>query len=1275
MHFNFIRGPKAERVRFFQSSIPYLNSNAVALRKSGNARKWSQEEPHPSNHRILTLANGHYGIYFTIFNHELRREERSGMVENTNPLIVLVVPSSPLPLFMPDFFISRANQDIHNDITELKSVSQYLLSTTSLLNPRRYLGQFLMSKRGFRTSARILDRDNSKQPPEPQHLPVNEVEEPNATEHILKVEELPETAQEPVEEPFESSFKRSQENKIVSTFAAHTSPDDLNIIYPLYQSLKRNGIVLSSIYEYNIVLKSIAMRSLDSEHTLEATESRLTCLLTVYQDILAACSQNPECKPNYETFNIVLDGIFDGAVRSIRSDSSISIANDYYQTAMRKSEEFCQVGIKLFMSVKDQNELDLKSILPNLIATLNMHPNLLHKKLISDLIDICKICTADGSYYVGLFQLSKYLKCLNVLESNAKVYEYITSIFEQYKAQAQIEPCLVQVEYEVYSALIQSLVYNGNLSMATKFLDDILVDFKESMSSISDKLLNNHKLNVSELISTYLQALMASGKREDLNKSYNMLQKFLEVPYIPELSVQFYNDIINRFINEYTLSEINRSQGVDVASSQRILYTKIWELYDRVAIRKDFQNVLVENNGLPDFGLNINCREFLLSLSLDLGDHSQVTRLLKEIMLKNHTIKDWNVSKKLCLYFYNGISAYGNTYYFDLLWNFVEQQTSNYFRNSKVLNSFLSEHVSFLLFENSENFNRILDSHMVYNAFSKFSLRDDNIYGVMSIATFLMHQYPSEALSAQAFKLMQFEACLINEFEDSENHYLQLSPELVQLKRALAELFAFLYSSTPNMRFSCDISDACRALELDLITDGLSMENVVEKDFKRDLSALFTVNRSVAVTEFLETFKLGCSFNELTWNSVINMNFVYDVLEREKYFSISEFVQRIVDLNLGVNAEVDIFSNLIRLNSERTNIEILKFLIKDHIDLLSTEEVMSSLVDFSNVSENKYFLDLLVNNLEIVLSRNSNSSWLSKLFSKLNNSGHAEKISILMELNKQKLVFGLDLTNPNEEELLRVELMALLALGKSDEINQIFKYYFDGKEGNTLLLKSDKLLECLLNHYIAMGAYEDVVTKFGPLQERSSGIKQLIQFAQLMCGLNKTENHSKINNYADSNTVGLAILNERDVFLMRDIFQKNQLLISDKEQFFNFLIMCLSKASLLSGELHSSQINNRFESIIKLCKVMRLNEISVPSLINIIKLLALTNAKGLLSILVNKFVNGNKLSPFVNIYFLQVKIESPQEASLLLNAFKSALLEVGDDVNAEMIAEYEVGLA
>lgn len=1158
---------------------------------------------------------------------------------------------------MPEFFISKANQDIHNDICELKSVTRDLLSATSLFNPKRALR--LLAARAFSTSARIHEEKD------PDHRQ-NVAEDADMTQAVPKIEELPDSE---IEVPFEDSFGKSQVNRIVSIFATHSTPNDLDIIFPMYQSLKRNDIVLPSIHEYNIVLKSIVMRHLNSDSSPESTESRLTCLLTVYQDVLAACARNAECKPNNETFDIVLAEIFKDAVLVDHG-----VIDTDAQVAFAKSEEFSQVGLKLFMSVKHPEDLALDQILPNLVTAVNMHPNLIQKDVIVRILDVHDIQSTVGQYYVGLISMASHFQQLDVMNSSEDVYNFISSVFDKFKRLAATHPSLVDSEYAVYSALVRSLISNGNLPIASKFLDEILLDYKRSVPTLEDLLLAELKIHISDLISDYILAIMASGKPDDLNIAYNLLEKFKQVLYIPDLTVQVYNEMINRFINQYTLCEIEKVNGNEgMAKTQEIIYKKIWELYNRAAIRKDFQA-----GPLMDLtyqvGLRVNCRDFLLSLSLDLSDHAQITRLLKEILLKNHKIADWNVSKKLCLYLYNGVAAYGNNYYADLLWNVVELQATHYYSSSKTLNNFLSEHVSFLLFETPQNFNRVLDSYAVYNAFSGFTLLEDNIYGIMSVATYLMVIGQQSLSAAQSFKLMQMQSLLINQFEDPEHHYLQLSPELIQFRKALSHLFSELYTAAPcDMRTSNDISNACHVLGLDLKAEAKNYGDLDERDFQKDLSALFSVNYPAAVTAFVENFKRGHHFNQMTWSAIINQDFALEVLENDSIIRVSDFVSRLLALNLSSEDEDSLITDLICLNNEKINVEVLKHIIKGDKDIL--DDVMKAIADFVSISSNRYFVTILTDNMDNILARNSHKFWLTMVFNKLNESGQSDKVVAVLNTAKDKLIYGLDVALPVDEEYLHVVLIALLNLGEKSQTNDIFKHYFDGPNGNKALLKSDILLECLINHYIANGASKDVLKKFGFLQGRSSTINQLLQFAQFMSGLSGEQHESRSLRHDHYNSVGLAVLNENNLLGMKEIFETNKSLVANKDQFFNFLVSILTKAGSLSGSRYNTQICNRFESVVKLCKVMLLREISVDSLISIVRLLALVKATELLNVLLNKFVHGSTLSPYVNFYFLQVDVLKARDASRLLAAFKTALAEVGDEMNAEMISDYEAQLA
>lgn len=1264
MVFKFVC-PK-EKVQFFQSSFPYLNNNSLSYYNRGRTRKWTLDEPHPSSQRILSIANGHYGIYFTIFNQELRREEPSP--PQRNHLIVMLVPPLSQFSFMPDFFISRANQEIHNNISELKNLSRELLSMLALVKPKKGLKVLCQKRHLSRKAAEISPEpiekiEISAEPLEkiaPQKLTgATNVEH---AQQILNQDELAESTGNNCElsQPFEESFQKSQVAQIVHVFNTHSDPSELNIVYPLYQSLKRNGIPLPSIETYNMVLQSILLRSLDNDSTLESIESRLTCLLTVYLDILSVCP-SVNFKPNYNTYNLVLQGILQGCVDTINlgyveADSFV------------KSQEFCQVGANLFVTL-ESSKLDLNAILPNFVTALNVHPNLLTKELAQKLVE--PIASESGLYYVGIIGLSKYFRSLNIL-SKEETFDFVSSVYAQYKSSTANFRELLEYEYDVYATLIQAMVLNENLPMATKFLDNVLIEFKQALSGVKNVSLL--KQNISSLISVYLEANMEMGS-EGLARAYTLLQKFKSVSYIPEPTVQLYSEMIKGFINHYSLLEIEKASRPDkletISLKQVTIYNTMWELYENAAIRKDFQSGPSFSPKAVAYTKKINCRDFLMSISIDLNDHSKVFRLLKEIMLKNHVIDDWNVSKKLCHYLHNGIVANDNGYYRDLLWNVIEQQSSHY--ESRSLHTFLSEHVQFLSLNLSPvTLHRIVNSMMVNNAFSKFLLKEDNIYGLMSVSGFLMRFSSENQLSAlDLFKVLQFQSFLINEFEDTENHYLQLSEELVQFREHLSNSFASLYALAPRgFHITSDIKEACRSLNLEFLDESIAQ--VSESDFQLDLSLQLSINYVIGTSRFLEAFKLGHTFNELTWKLIINRNFVMDTLENDSVVRISDFVGRLLDLGLGKDVETRLLTSLISMNNEKVNIELLKHCLK-HENVLADESMLVQFMDFAAVSQNRYFLKLFTDNFDSILALNNSKLWIGMFFSKLISVGKLQEVYAIVQSDYRQFVENLDIRSTAGQEYLNVVLLSLLNLKKDVEIDAIFKHFFSGADANEILVPSDNLLSSLINYHILTGSYESVVQKFESVESRSLELKQLIGFAEFMSSLEgKGFAHRKSRSKnEDVNTVALALLSESDLGGMRDVYDLKSLFVKSKQRLFDSMVVSLTKASTLSDGSYVEALNKKFESSIKFCKYMGLKYLSVLNLIHIIRFLAITKSRETLNVLFNKFVNGTSLAPIVNFYFLQVEISDPNDSSRLLKEFKRALVEVEDELNLAVVSEYE----
>lgn len=1249
--FHFGRCPRRERVKFFQSSPSYLNYTAVSRFRKGRARRWSSDEPHPSSQRILTLASGHYGIYFTIFNKELHREDKGPGRYDANT-IVLVFPKGDVLAIFPEFFISKAKQETQNNINEIQSVSRDLLSTWSLVKPRHVLQHFCAS-RHFSTSARDYKEY---------------VEEP-------KIEELPQEKLEDTEESFESSFSRHQIDLIVSAYNNHQVPADLDVIMPLYQSLKRNSLALPSIAEYNIVLLSIANRQLSSEMDVVSIESKLTTLLTVYQDILHECYKNPRCKPNTETFEIVLSTVFEGASNTVKLGSAHNICKEVYQAALIKSQEFCQVGINLYMSLQSKDDIDADIFFKDMLTCVELYPQLLTQQLVQHLIKTSDVSFNDGEVYAGLLRVSKHFGEITGM-SKEEHYKYVSAVFDQFKELAAAEPEIGSAEYQVYSALLESLVPMGNLPVATRFLDQVLSDYKELLELTPEKSGSSQMQNISSLVSKYIETIMASGKPEDLNVAYNLLQSFKKVTFIPELTVGVYNEMINLFINRYSAQEmekINSSDKDTISAAQVVTYNKVWELYNHCAIRKDFHSSLVELSKVTWHGKKVNCKDLLLSLSLDLGDHANVARLVKEILLKDHLIGDWNISRKLFQYLYNGAVAYESSYYVDLAWNVFNQQATHYQSNSKDLNSYVSETIGYLLISSEPSFSKTLNSTVLFNAFAGFALADDNIYGLMLVSLFLAAQCQERTMSStELFKVLHYQACLINKFEDPENHYLQLSDSLLEFKHSLVQSFASLIAmSPPEFCLSEEMQQTCDSLGvLSLLSGDAKLSNNV---YYLDLTSLLTANYTTGVSEFLEYFKLGYNFNSATWSLVLNRNFVIDFLENERLISTSALTAKLLEADPEIVNPTDSICRLVALGNDKVLLRLLNYLIANKNDaVLQQNAVLGAFVNQLNRSDNKQlhstFFSYVMENVNLQGSK----EWLTKYLLNLNARGCSQSCMDLLEKDFDNVVSNLDLGRKSDSEFLYAVLNVV-----SDQKNRklgtlIIRRFFAGVEGNKALLKSERLLEAVLNFYIAIGSHDVVLKKFSALQSRSPQLQHSIYFAQLISSLSGGSDRYQSSSHMESSEVlALALLKEDSLLNMDSLFGQHKSLVNNKEDFFQSMVAYLTKAASLTSTLHDKRVLEKFESLVKLCKPLHIKKISVDTLITIVRFLATVKSKDLLNIIFNKFMNNNRISHTFNFYFLQVEVENSRNATRLLEEFKRALTEANDEVNLHMLHEYE----
>lgn len=1244
---------------FFQSLVPYLQNSLLSLSIVQVLGQWFQDEPHPSSRRFLT---GHYGIYFGLFSQELRKEEKRPRNHDQAGFLV-VYRAESVPYTAPEFFISQANQKIHLDIQTLRSVTQDLLSTLAVVKPKRSLKQLYQSRSFSTTTCRRRERIDKpiyvsdriqevKAPVEQDHLPSAQV--PAVEQEQLNFETE--------DENFEKSFLTSQIERIESIFHNHTEVSELNTIYPIYQSLQRNDIDLPSTEAYNMVLKSICFRLLDNEGTLESIECKLTSLLTVYQDLLSAHVRNEKLMPNSETYNTIIPSIFQGAIQTVQLSSDPTVTSHKAGIAYNKAVDYAQVGLDLFLSIKNKGELDIERVITPLLTCLLTFPHLVTSKLATTVMSFSST-KADGfEFYEKLISLSKSFTKKETLGLEKKdLYALVSSVYSVYKEQVRMNPLLGRGEFKIYSAMIETLLASGNVPVATKFLDSILSDFKEQL--LIGK--SAHVKDISALLLTYLESLMGTGRPEDLLRSFSLLEKFRAVSYLPEPSVSVYNNMINKFINLYTQQEFEKTQGrKDIATKQVEVYNSIWHLYNYATIRKDFQNF----SNTSSLTKIVSCRDSLLSLSLDLGDHSNVARLIKEVLMKDHIIADWNVSKKLCQYLYNGVIAHGNAYYQNLLWSVVEQQARHFKEDSAELNAFLSEHISFLLINSPQTFTFVVNLMMIFEAFNKFKLLTDNAFGLMSVSAYLIAESQRRQLSSvETIKVLQYQACLINEFEDPDNHYTEICPELQELKIQSSRAFVDLFSSLQaGSKLTSDILQACSMLGLD--SNSNETGHIKASNFEIDLSAQLNVNKEAGMDAFFTYFQQGYSFTTETWATLMTQNFAMDVLEKENLFTVAEFVNR---LCLNKDAEVHMRS-LISLYNDKVTIKTVQALLKsDMPEILGSFPVLEAISRHASLTDNKYFLNILAQNCGYLFSLNNQLSWVIELFNKFNRAGMSSVVCEFADSHNTEIL-ALDISNESSAALVSAITDAYLNTNQTERASTMFKSIFSGVERNKLLLKSDKLLGCLLNYYIASGAYNTVLKKFGVMKGRSGELDRLIQFSEFLNSLegNPTPQSAPARVRTEEG-LALTLLAECNLMKMKLIFESNAHLVSNKSDFFDLLVTTLTKAASLVGASHYERVLSRFEAVVKLCKVFNLKELTAKNLMKIIRFLSATKAGALLNIMFNKFIINNTIVPTFNFYFLKVTVSSSHETGQIILEFGSALRLVGDVFNLRTIEAFE----
>lgn len=1223
----------ASKPQFFESSYPYLrNYNAlVNFEAFFQKTAFGNGGPHPSNtsDQFFGIDHGHYGLYYTMFNNDgdkrkkypINYEHRDESQQHSGQKHDDLLTSDQ----WETFFILKVARETFDNVKSLHLISKKFLSPTQLpvkpfqvICPRRYF------------SAQANPQRSEQKP--------------------VIVEPAVETETEPVVvvDSFVSDLLNSQASQILALYQAN----QLNSIFPIYQSLKRNDISLPSVELYNIVLQSINDRPCDNMATsISQIESKLTNLLTVYQDLITLSS----LKPTMETYNIVLDGLFSGCKESINIVSDPLTPQHVSSEALMRSKEFLKIATDLFQCIQHPNQAFQDSTMVNMVSCLCIHPDLITFDLFEK---IRSNAVHHPIYYISLISSIPFLN-----QSKEDAYKMIEEEFTNYKTsfeQAKHGADLpAAAEFPVYSSVVQSLIKTGNLPHATKFVDDILNDYKhlvikEDFSAQEDLNTFTKKYDISLLVSTYIKTL----SEVDLPKSLEVLQMFNKVPFVPEFSIEVYNSLINKLILEFR------------QTSDSATYSLIWKLHSYIAIRKDYHTSEVINDyEFPLRSLDIpNAREGLLSVSIDIGDHERVFLIIKELLLKNHMIKDFNIFRKLLSYLHNG-SYYEphkiNKYYFELMWNIIESQSSHY---SNQLNYYLSGVVQFIttkVANDNTSIKMLLNSPFIKNTFMKFRLESDNIYGVMNVTRDIMLTNLDDDV-AQLYRSIQLQSYILNELEETESYYLELSEEILQFKKSLREIFASLVlQNYQRIGFGNDIIETCKSINFE-IPEALNTMEVFSTESMVNLSFQLNVNYSTGLDKFIDSFKQGFTFNYDTWKIILNSQFATEVLQCNEKIKIETLIDRIYQLSLDKQQLNELLIQLISLNNERVNIQFLKMMIEGE---RIADDPLIKLFQFWKLTENVYFRNLIQENFEETLlqgCKNKNrviDEYLKGL------TAHNEFQTVVDFFKERSLTLNTE--KSIDLSIIESVLNSFIELHDLKSFDKVFRQYFSASKQTS----SQVVMSLLIKYCTYKGLYNIVLNKFASKFTKASETRELIYFNQFMKSLNEETTIKSVGGGLSIKELTYQIISSKKLSEMKELYSSNLNFIKyNKDEIISEAIGAfVSSSTILEGK-SSPAVYTRFQTFLSFLKSAKLDTLSTSHLISVIKFYSIIGREDLVNVLLNKIAYPTEsgeynISPMLDYYFFEIPIYNSTRVELakVFQEFYRVFDNIKDVANTKII--------
>ncbi|KAH3903660.1 ribonuclease P SCDLUD_001308 [Saccharomycodes ludwigii] len=585
---------------------------------------------------------------------------------------------------------------------------------------------------------------------------------------------------------------------------------DYNKIYSLYNALKRNDIV-PSVEVYSKIIKSLCIRDLDSK----SLDDKMFNLLNCYQDII-----NNKIKPTPDIYDQVIKTLFDGSIIA-------------FKTANANGTDFFKIATELFQTVQAQKlNNPSQELLENFLLAVSLYPGFVSIDYIFKHITPY-ITTKNSDFYIPLFH---YAKLCNDYKTIKLLYEEFRSIL----LSSSVDNDLRHNQYKVYAVALAGLVECGQLRIALKLLDGLILEIRQENGS-------------SENIEVVLSNFLISFSKINPEKAYNLWFNFKKLSWIPEFSYEFYLSMLGNCLGNWPLAV---------------------KIYDYLfSMERSFRKEDVSNKTdllVYPFGVESILSSFM-DYSLQLNDTRMVLKLLEESIIKSFKFE-------IVLY----------PHIFDYLKNKLESPDSYLLRLVESHGSSMNTGL-----EKFEFLNSLVDkyhSQVILNKvghmpfFMGYCKEFDttlnyNYAGV--IAVFQAMWCSPQTVETYVYSL-EIHALIVSEFNNLDHYFTQCSNEvLLDFKEKITERFKKLIINYKRMHLDpTKLSDkvvqlSTRVLDIPEIDEEYFLHlGDWDKSYPISLGGMIRTTFNTGIKEFQRLSKEGYCFDFDTYNALITKNII-----------------------------------------------------------------------------------------------------------------------------------------------------------------------------------------------------------------------------------------------------------------------------------------------------------------------------------------------------------------------------------------------------------------